>query len=149
MPLDVVDVLEPIKVDEQNNNKSTEAPRPGQNLVDAINSKNPVRQTNERVMGYLPGEDHLNILQFGHPLRLSLAKPDNLPILNLLNAEIGESDTDEIITVDLQKRGSHQDKNDHAVSVEKLELPNGTEPIGTLDLLQSDQKTTSHEHHQK
>ncbi len=103
VPPGVVDLLEPIEVDEEHGGAPTRAFRVGQRLVDAVHEERPVRQTGQCVVGGLLGQRRLRVLQVGHPLRLGPAEPVDLTILGLLGAEVGERETREIVAVDRQR----------------------------------------------
>ena len=106
--LRVVDLLEPVEVDEEHGGAPTGALRVRQRLVDAVDEERPVRQAGQRVVGRLLGERGLRVLQVGHPLGLRLAEPGDLAVLRLLRAEVGEREAGETVAVDVERRDARR-----------------------------------------
>ena len=106
VPAGVVDLLEPVEVDEEHGSAPTRTLRVGEGLVDAVDEQRPIRQPGQRVVRRLLGQRRLGVLQVGHPLGLGPAEPIDLTILRLLGAEVGEREADEVVAVDRRAASS-------------------------------------------
>ena len=140
MPVGVVDLLEPVEIDEEHRGAPAGALRVRQGLLDAVDEQRPVRQAGQRVVRRLLGQRGLRVLQVGHPLGLGLAEPGDLAVLGLLGAQVGEREAGEVVAVDLERRAPDQHRDGHAVGVDEVELDGGAEPVRAVDLVQPDRE---------
>ena len=139
MALRVVDLLEPVEVDEEHDGAPASALGVRQRLTHTVDEQRPIGQSGQCVVGRLPGEGRLCHLQLGHPVGLRLAESRDLVILLLLLAEVCEREAGELITFHLEGRGLHQERHGLAGAGHQIELEGRAQTTGTSDLVQADQ----------
>ena len=96
--------LKLIEVDEDQAGRLAQPLGEGERLGQAVDEQAAVRQARERVVGGLLGQRGLGLLEFAHPVGLSLAEPSDLALLRVLLGQVGEREAEEVLTVDVQRR---------------------------------------------